>query len=370
MRVAIVGGGIAGLTSAIALGQHHDVTLFERSDAFAAVGAGIVVSANAGRALRSVGVDVTGAGRTLATSAIALADGSPLQTLDLAAGADRLGPTVSIARPDLHRLLADSLPSTVAVRLGSQIDAVDAATSTVTIAGERHSFDLLVGADGINSRVRASLPDPGRVVPANVACWRAIIPVDTTEGPTELLGGRQRIGVVGLARGTYLYLVESAAPGALRAVDAAGLRERFAGFTAARPFLDALDASPRFDDLAELDRPVWGSGRAVLIGDAAHAMTPNLGQGASMAIEDAVVLGRLLRDDNPHWFDQLVEERNDRVRWVQLTSRRLGRALHVRSAPARFLRNAVLRHTPKSVAAKQSERLLAGGPIPAFAPAD
>ena len=74
MRIGIVGGGIAGLSAAIALGRDHDVTLFERAEAFTAVGAGIVVSANAGRALRSIGVDLDGVGRPISESIVALAD--------------------------------------------------------------------------------------------------------------------------------------------------------------------------------------------------------------------------------------------------------------------------------------------------------
>ena len=169
------------------------------------------------------------------------------------------------------------------------------------------------------------------------------------------------MGVVGLTSGTYLYLVESAAPGELRNVDLVGLRERFAGFEPVRPLLDAIEAMPRFDDLAELDRPVWGTRAAVLIGDAAHAMTPNLGQGASMAIEDAVVLAHCLRS-RQDWFPTFVEARHQRVRWVQLTSRRLGRLLHARSAPARWLRDGLLRGMPAAAMRRQSERLLGGGP--------
>jgi 2-polyprenyl-6-methoxyphenol hydroxylase-like FAD-dependent oxidoreductase len=270
-----------------------------------------------------------------------------------------------VSRPALHRRLVDALPSTVAVRPGSRVDTAEPDRSTVLVDGTPWSFDLLVGADGINSAVRAAMPRPGRVVAVGVACWRALVTPTVDDPPTEYIGVGQRVGVVGLRSGTYLYLVESAAPGTLREVDVAGLRERFAGFGAVRSLLDAISEPPRFDDLAELDRPGWGSSRALLIGDAAHAMTPNLGQGASMAIEDAVVLARRLRDD-PRWFEEYVAERDRRVRWVQLTSRRLGSVLHARSAPARWLRDGMLRRTPRWVASRQTERLLAGGPVPAL----
>lgn len=369
MRIAVVGAGIAGLTASIALGRDHDVTLFERAPEFTAVGAGIVISANAARSLRSIGVDLTGTGRVVSTTTLASADGEVLQRLDLAAHATTWGPTVAIARPDLHHRLVECLPPSVRVRLGASIESVDVERAMVGVDGTFDSFDLLVGADGINSLVRSAHPRSGRVVPAHHACWRTVVAPTATAEPSEYVGRGQRVGVVGLASGTYLYLVESAAPGELRDLQVDDVRRRFADFVVVRDLLDAIEAPLRFDDLAELDRPVWGSATAVLIGDAAHAMTPNLGQGASMAIEDAVVLARRLQSHADGaldgWFDGFVTDRGARVRWVQLTSRRLGRALHARSAPARWFRDAALRHAPQSVADRQSRRLLGGGPVPA-----
>lgn len=366
MRIGIVGGGIAGLGAAIALAADHEVTLYEQAEAFSAVGAGIVVSANAGRALRSIGVDLDGAGRRVTSSTLARADGAPLQRLDLGAGALRWGETVAVSRSELHGRLVAALPPSVSVCLGVRIESLDHERPAITTDVGSREFDLLVGADGINSRVRAAMPEPGRIVPARLACWRALVDVSVADDPVEYVGARRRVGVAGVAAGTYLYLVETAEPGELRGVDLAGLRDRFSDFTAAAPLLEAID-SLRFDDLMELDRPTWGSARAVLIGDAAHAMTPNLGQGASMAIEDAVALARSLRADDASWFDRFVAERDPRVRWVQLTSRRLGRLLHVGPAPARRLRDSLLRHVPSTVAKRQTERLLADGPVPAAA---
>jgi 2-polyprenyl-6-methoxyphenol hydroxylase-like FAD-dependent oxidoreductase len=365
VKIAIVGGGIGGLSAAIALAGDHEVSVFERAEEFTAIGAGIVVSANAGRALRSIGVDLDGVGRRVSSSTLARADGTSLQRLELGADAHRWGETVAISRTDLHRRLASALPSSVSVRLGRRIESVDPDRPAITIDGERHEFDLLIGADGINSCVRAAMPERSRVVPAHLACWRTLVDVSVDGDPVEYVGTRRRLGVVGLGNSTYLYLVESAEPGARRASTVADLRSRFSEFTSAGQLLGAVESPPRFDDLMELDRPTWGTARAVLIGDAAHAMTPNLGQGASMAIEDAVALARSVRADDAGWFDRFVAERDPRVRWVQLTSRRLGKLLHVGPAPARHLRDALLRHVPAAVARRQTERLLGEGPVPA-----
>jgi 2-polyprenyl-6-methoxyphenol hydroxylase-like FAD-dependent oxidoreductase len=367
VRVGIVGGGIAGLSAAIALGGDHDVMLFERSASLTTTGAGIIVSANAGRALRTLGVPIDDVGRRVGESTIARADGRPIQVIDLGADVNRLGPTVATSRSELHEALASSVPSSVKVRLGESVGVVEASTATVVGAEGPTSFDVLVGADGINSHVRASLADPGRVVPAHVACWRALVAVEFDGGPVEYLGSGQRVGAVGLASGTCLYLVESAAPGELAELDVDHVRARFASFTAVRALLDGIETL-RFDDLAELHRPIWGVEPTVLIGDAAHAMTPNLGQGASMAIEDAVLLGRTA-GPGAGWLQGFVQQRGPRVSWVQSTSRRFGSLLHARSAPMRWLRDTSLRHTPQSVTRRQTERLLGGGPVPAITPA-
>lgn len=367
MKVGIVGGGIGGLSAAIALGGDHDVTLIERSASLTTTGAGIIVSANAGRALRALDVAVDDVGRRVGESTIARADGRPTQVIDLGTDVDRLGPTLAMSRSDLHEALVSALPSSVTLRLGAPVLEVEASTATVIGGDGPMSFDVLVGADGINSRVRAALDDTGCVVPAHMACWRVLVPVDIEYGPVEYLGSGQRVGVVGLANGTYLYLVETAAPGELADLDVDDLRERFANFTTVRALLDRIETL-RFDDLAELHRPVWGAAPTVLIGDAAHAMTPNLGQGASMAIEDAVLLGQTIRQ-GPGWFEEFVRARGPRVKWVQSTSRRLGRILHARSAPMRWLRDTSLRHTPQAVARRQTERLLAGGPVPVISAA-
>ena len=121
------------------------------------------------------------------------------------------------------------------------------------------------------------------------------------------------------------------------------------------------DLPPLHHDLEELEAPLWGRGRVVLLGDAAHAMTPNQGQGAAMAIEDAVGLERSLRDGASGALERYVALRHARVRRVQLDSRRFGEVAHWQSPMARWMRDSLLRIVPERVTSAQIERLVAPG---------
>ena len=374
MRIGIVGGGIGGLSAALALRGRHEVTLFEAAPAFAPVGAGIVLGPNAVACLADLGVAVDGLGVDLPAVELRRSDDELLTASPAAVHRRSLGPTLGCARADVHDALVTALGDSVGLRLGAPVTALDAATPAVSVAGGApEGFDLVVGADGLHSPSRLALGG-GDVRYSGDTCWRGFAPNPGLEVAVEWWGPQSRIGLVPVPGDrVYYFLVRAAPEGRSADVDLAQLQTWFAGFPApAAAVIDGLDERPPLHhDLCELDEPVWGTPRLTLLGDAAHAMTPNLGQGAAMAIEDAVVLGRVLggppggTDDDAVLataFAAYVEARHDRVRRIQLDARRLGGLSRIRGPLSRRARDLALRLTPDRITRQRFDEVALGGP--------
>jgi 2-polyprenyl-6-methoxyphenol hydroxylase-like FAD-dependent oxidoreductase len=166
----------------------------------------------------------------------------------------------------------------------------------------------------------------------------------------EAWGGAARIGAIPLSEGRlYVYLVLTAPAGGQRQTSIDAIRDRFAHFATPVPaILDALSGVALLHhDLEELHEPVWGAGSVVLIGDAAHAMTPNLGQGAAMGIEDAAVLPQVVTAPDPALCMRALRHR--RVARVHRDSRRFGEMAHWDAPAAIWLRNTLIRWMPRSL---------------------
>lgn len=370
MRIGIVGGGIGGLAAALALRDRHEVTLFEAAPAFAPVGAGIVLAPNAVACLAGLGVAVEdGLGVELPWIELRRSDGRLLTASPAAAHRRTLGPTLGCARSDLHAALVTALEAGPAVdlRLGAAVTGVDPTAPAVSVAGGApEAFDLVVGADGLHSPARLALGG-GDVRYSGDTCWRGFAPNPGLEEAVEWWGPRSRIGLVPVPGDrVYYFLVKAAPEGRSADVDLDQLQAGFAGFpAAAAAVIDGLDERPPLHhDLCELDEPVWGTPRLTLLGDAAHAMTPNLGQGAAMAIEDAVVLGRVLGDesDADAAFAAYVEGRHDRARRIQLDARRLGGLSRIRGPLSRRARDLALGLTPDRITRQRFDEVALGGP--------
>lgn len=367
MRIGIVGGGIGGLTAALALREGHGVTLFEAAPAFAPVGAGIVLAPNAVACLAQVGVDVDTLGVELPAIELRRSDDAVLTASPAAAHRRTLGPTLGCTRADVHAALVAALGDTVELRLGAAVTAVDPAAPAVSVAGgPAEEFDLVLGADGLHSPCRLA-HGGGDVRYSGDTCWRGFAPNPGIEAAIEWWGPRSRVGLVPVPDDrVYYFLVQAAPEGRSGDVALDDMRERFSGFPApAAAVVDGLDERPPLHhDLCELDEPVWGSPALPLLGDAAHAMTPNLGQGAAMAIEDAVVLGRVLDGESATdaAFSAYVAARHDRVRGIQLDARRLGGLSRVRGPLSRRARDLALRLTPDRVTHRRFDEVALGGP--------
>ena len=304
MKITIVGAGIGGLTAALALHHAgHHVSIMESANRLEPIGAGIVLAPNAVRILHELGVSVEPYGRPLQKATMRTASGIEITAMELDRSRSSAGQVLAFHRAELHTALLEALPRNVTLRLGCPFVKVAPGCE-----------DVLIGADGINSAVRQCIPGSQSVRYSGHTCWRAVLP-DPGIGETfEAWGGAARVGAAPLTRErVYVFLVLTAPAGMPRQTSMTGIRRHFQAFHDPVPaILDAArDVVLLHHDIQEMRSPVWGRGRIVLIGDAAHAMTPNLGQGAAMAIEDAAVLPEVIGSDAP--AEALREIRHNRV---------------------------------------------------------
>jgi 2-polyprenyl-6-methoxyphenol hydroxylase-like FAD-dependent oxidoreductase len=367
MRAIIVGGGIGGLASALALSRRGwQVEVLERAADFAEVGAGLAVWPNALRALDALGVgqDVRSRARLEGQAGIRDSAGRWLTRTDTAELERRYGPTVMIHRADLLGMLRAAVPAG-SLRAGVTVTAVRA-DGTVAHDGRDCSADLIVGADGVGSITRASVW-PGAPAPRYVGytTWRVVTPPVPVGESAESWGAGERFGYAALPDGRiYCYAAANAPAGAMDG-GLAELRRRFGGWHDPIPaLLAAADPDAVIHrDLYELPAlPSYVSGSVVLVGDAAHAMTPNLGQGACQALEDAVVLGEAL--DNGGGLSAYDRQRRPRTQMIASRAHWIGVAAQLASPAAVRLRNTALRLLPRSSFARSLAPVLdwaAGG---------
>jgi 2-polyprenyl-6-methoxyphenol hydroxylase-like FAD-dependent oxidoreductase len=370
-RILVVGGGIAGLATAVGLARAGlSCEVIERADRWAPVGAGIVLGVNAMRVTRGLGLGEAVAERGARLGAGAITDhrGRELGASDFRSLEAELGPTIALHRAALHDVLLAGAAG-VPISLGTTVDRVDQRGEHVEVRlsdGREERYALVIGADGIRSQVRGLTFGDVPLVYSGYTCWRLVVSLPTDDlHMREMWGRGQRFGVVPIGEGqVYCFAVANAPRGELDAAPPELERfcERFAGFGGQVPrILSALEKSDDLihNDLEELPVCPWYDGRVVLIGDAAHAMTPNMGQGAAMALEDSMVLVELLASGAPtsEALASLVARRESRVRWVQQQSRRIGRVGQLEGAWACRLRNSVLRLVPNRANAGALRRL-------------
>jgi len=368
MRIGIIGGGVGGLAAAVGLRRAGaEVTVFERADRPRPEGSGLSLFGNAMTALDALGLgdavrEVTAPAPRLRAGQ-RRPDGRWLATTPASALAG-----LRVAhRADLHEVLLGALPPT-AVRYGAAVLGVEG--DVVRLDGGAERFDLVVAADGLRSRVRSSWPgDPG-VRYSGYSTWRGVTtrPVDLLGAAGETWGDGLRFGMAPLRDGRVYWFAVASMPAGVRLADEWGeLRRLFGGWHAPIPaLLDATDpATVSRLDIHDLAGPVpaFRRGRCVLLGDAAHAMTPDLGQGAGQALEDAATLAAVLHHlaggdlPAPAAVDRALDRydtlRRPRTQRISRRARALGRFAQCRGRGRVAARDLAARLLPAGLAARQ-----------------
>lgn len=395
-KAIVVGAGIGGLAAAAALaGNGWQAEVLEQGERLREEGAGLGLFPNAMRALDVIDPDLArdlrGRPQLLAQAGLRVPSGRWLRRISTESAREWLGDAaVLVRRQELHERLAARLP-TESLRLGRaarHLDAGNGATAVRSVAAdgseEVHPADLVILADGVNSSLRTAVDPRVRVQQAGYLTWRGLVPAESAprvEEGSETWGRGQRFAAVPLSDGAlYWYAtlprddlrsaaLEAAAEGSREQLEA--LRARFADWH--EPVPEVLDVVEPASVLRHAIAYLWPlpatfvAGRVALLGDAAHAMTPDIGQGACQALEDAAELGLALEgvrdgsdiDRGLRAYDELRRPRTTRL---CRQARGMGRLAQLRNPLAAAVRDRAVGLVPARLASRSLASITAWQP--------
>lgn len=373
VKVSIIGGGIAGLTTAIALKQKGiQANIYEAAPEVRPVGAGLALSSNAMSVYKLLGImdEVISQGRLMASFAVLDQQGRIITKADSEVISEKYGlDNFLIHRHALHDLLLSKLdPETVfthkkAIAFRNQKDQVLVSFED----GSTLSTDFLIVGDGIHSAIRRQLLPQSSPRYSGYTCWRAVMDNSKLKisQSSETWGTKGRFGIAPLANEQLYWFA---------CINASRNNPKMAGMKVMdllynfkdyhQPIPQILEHTEEhqllWNDIVDID-PIgqFAFDRIVLIGDAAHATTPNLGQGACQAIEDAFVLADEMtkRDDFRGAFQAFEKRRMARTHFIVNTSWKMGKLAQLENGLLCSIRNFALRKTPKSISEKQLEKI-------------
>lgn len=373
MKIAIAGAGIAGLTTAIALNKKgFDVNVYEAAPQLKAVGAGISLSANAIKALAVLGVknSVVAKGHFLEKLSILNNKGKVLISTNSAQLSTVFGDdNFAIKRSDLHEVLLSYLKPNQLVLNKKMVD-IEQEQGQVKITfedGTHEQFLGLIAADGIHSVARKKYVGHHNPRYAGYTCWRGLVQHTGLKlnGASETWGAKGRFGIVPLPDDyIYWFACVNAKEQSehYKQFSITDLENHFQGYH--QPIPTILSQTQKqhviWNDIIDHE-PInqYANGNVVLIGDAAHATTPNMGQGACMGIEDAVVLADELARTNhiETAFKRFEKRRLKRTHDIVNKSWQLGKVAQLDNPVLIAVRNLALQLTPKSVNQNQLKKL-------------
>jgi 2-polyprenyl-6-methoxyphenol hydroxylase-like FAD-dependent oxidoreductase len=370
-KFAIIGAGIGGLATAIALQKKgFDVSVYESAPTLKPVGAGLVLAANAIKAFGEIGISesVLAAGKALGSVCIKDADGNILTETNSEKLTAALGivNTFAIHRADLHSALLDHL-SAGTVQLNKTCVNFDSQGAKIVLQFEDRSSataDYVVAADGIHSVIRKKLLPSTAPRYSGYTCWRAVtdgMPEAINRDETSETWGRgRRFGIVPLTQNRIYWFACVNAPASdptMRQMKIAGLKHLFAHFhfPVNEIISHTRDNQLIWGDIVDI-KPLkkFAFGNIVLMGDAAHATTPNMGQGACLAIEDAAILSGCLAKYPPEEaFTQFEKKQVARTTTIVNRSWQIGKIAQLENPLLIRLRNFAMKRTPQSFVDKQ-----------------
>ena len=378
MKAIVIGAGIGGLSAAIALRRAGvEALVFERTRELKELGAGLSLAANATKALNGLGLTdaLRGIGMPIGVAEIRAWRGEVLSRIPTWQLDEKMGArSAAVHRADLQGALLRELGDE-AVRLGAACRGFEQEGEGVRAFfddGTEERADLLVGADGLRSTIRRGLLGDGNPRYAGYTAWRAVVAPEDELVPAdeawEVWGRGVRFICTQIGRGRVYWAVSKNAPEGEHDVSTGATKDALLELCAGwlEPVEELIAATEKAailrTDIYDRDpvRKRWGKGRVTLLGDAAHPMTPDLGQGACQAIEDAIALVECLEErENIEAALELYEARRTR-RTAALVrgSRRVGRIAQLQNPLACCLRDAALRAFPSRLQMKQLEAVM------------
>ncbi|MBO9732998.1 MAG: FAD-dependent monooxygenase [Chitinophaga sp.] len=369
MEIAIIGAGIGGLTTALALkAVNIPFKVYEAAPELKAVGAGIILANNAMQVYRHLGVHegIARLGNRISVLNITQPNLRMLSSSSLQPFEDKFHlHNIAVHRADLHHFLSEAI-GMGNIALGKKLKKISRHQGRFTLEFEDGNVidtENIIGADGIRSVVRQQLFGESEMRDSKQFCWRGVVDADLPQQYhhelNELWGKGKRFGFVKLnGKQVYWYLLADTAlmtPGVDPLVFLNDFHPLAKQLVQATP-KDKWIAAGLFD-LAPI--PKWYMEGVCLLGDAAHATTPNLGQGACQAIEDAYVIGALLKKNYSirEAFRRYPAIRMKKARHIVNTSWKIGKMAHWQNPFAIALRNALMKSTPASTNNKQLGRI-------------
>ncbi|MEM6843119.1 MAG: FAD-dependent monooxygenase [Bacteroidota bacterium] len=371
MTIDIIGAGIGGLTAAIALGQQGIKTrIFEQAEKIEPVGAGIILANNAMQIYEKLGLRkvIEEQGNHISSMNITKANLQPISSIDLAYFEKKYGvKNIAIHRGVLQQILMDNLPLTE-IQLNHALDSIEPNDSGCLLRfknGKHIQSTILIGADGIRSMVRQKLFPHNTVRNAKQVCWRGVtefkLPTRYKKELNEAWGKADRFGFVQITENKVYWYALKSFKNDKKEFSVNDIEKYFDNYHSVIRGIVSSTKKERINtaEIADLKpTKTWHQENVCLIGDAAHATTPNMGQGACQAIEDAYILAKCLAQyDVTKAFSEFQKIRLPKAHQVVKASWVLGKIAHLSNPILIGIRNQLMQLAPPAFNRKQSEQI-------------